>query len=189
MIVVGAAGISGRILAVDAVDSSRLEGYLYGIGRPDWQKKLPFLSANDRSRWITIRSLVEHGTYEIDEIIKEPNWDSIDVVKHDEQGRAAPEPGQGHFYSSKPPLLSTQIAPAGNPFRASADTNAWLVYANGLRNPFRFQVDAGAQTLVIADVGQNVYEELDLILQDVVFAGPRVDITEKVIRALNGPGK
>jgi len=32
-------------------------------------------------------------------------------------------------------------------------------------------------------------EKYDLILQDVVFAGPRVDITEKVIRALNGPGK
>ena len=29
----------------------------------------PFLSANDRSRWMTIRSLVEHGTYEIDEIV------------------------------------------------------------------------------------------------------------------------
>jgi hypothetical protein len=28
-------------------------------------------------------------------------------------------------------------------------------------------------------------EKYDLILQDVVFAGPRVDITEKVIKALN----
>ncbi len=36
-------------------------------------------------------------------------------------------------------------------------------------------------------------EKFDLILQEVVFAGPRIDITEKVIRALNaapapGPG-
>ena len=31
-------------------------------------------------------------------------------------------------------------------------------------------------------------EKYDLILQDVVFAGPRVDITEKVIKALNGTG-
>ncbi|MCA3251180.1 MAG: OmpH family outer membrane protein [Pseudomonadota bacterium] len=30
-------------------------------------------------------------------------------------------------------------------------------------------------------------EKYDLILQEVVFAGPRVDITDKVIRALNGP--
>ena len=31
-------------------------------------------------------------------------------------------------------------------------------------------------------------EKYDLILQDVVFAGPRVDITEKVIKALNANG-
>ncbi|MFY9512388.1 MAG: OmpH family outer membrane protein [Rubrivivax sp.] len=30
-------------------------------------------------------------------------------------------------------------------------------------------------------------EKYDVILQEVVFAGPRVDITEKVIRALNAP--
>ena len=30
-------------------------------------------------------------------------------------------------------------------------------------------------------------EKFDLILQEAVFAGPRVDITDKVIRALNGP--
>jgi outer membrane protein len=30
-------------------------------------------------------------------------------------------------------------------------------------------------------------EKYDLIVQEVIFAGPRVDITDKVIRALNGP--
>ena len=33
--------------------------------------------------------------YAIDEVIQQPNWDTIDMVKHD-----------GHLYSSKPPLLS-----------------------------------------------------------------------------------
>lgn len=56
-----------------------------------------------------------------------------------------------------------QVAPAGNPFAASADSNAKLVYAHGLRNPFRFQLDAAAERLVIADVGQDLYEELDLL--------------------------
>ena len=56
-----------------------------------------------------------------------------------------------------------QIAPDDNPFAASPDSNAKLVYANGLRNPFRFQVDAIGQRLVIADVGQALYEELDLL--------------------------
>jgi outer membrane protein len=32
-------------------------------------------------------------------------------------------------------------------------------------------------------------EKYDVILQEVIFAGPRVDITEKVIKSLNGPGK
>jgi len=31
-------------------------------------------------------------------------------------------------------------------------------------------------------------EKYDVILQEVVFAGPRVDITDKVIKVLNGPG-
>ncbi|MCC6652719.1 MAG: PQQ-dependent sugar dehydrogenase, partial [Candidatus Eisenbacteria bacterium] len=56
-----------------------------------------------------------------------------------------------------------QIAPLDNPFAASPDSNARLVYANGLRNPFRFQVDSIGQRLVIADVGYAVYEELDLL--------------------------
>lgn len=32
-------------------------------------------------------------------------------------------------------------------------------------------------------------EKYDIILQEVVFAGPRVDITDKVIRALAGPAR
>ena len=32
-------------------------------------------------------------------------------------------------------------------------------------------------------------EGYDLILQEVVFAGPRVDITDKVLKSLNGPAK
>jgi hypothetical protein len=65
----------------------------------------PFLSANDRSRWCTIRALVEPELrvegrpYSIDKVIQEPNWDTIDMVKHD-----------GHLYSSKPPLLPTILA-------------------------------------------------------------------------------
>jgi hypothetical protein len=110
LIVVGAAAVVGRILAVDAVDSRRLEGYLYSQGRKDWQRRTPFLSANDRSRWCTIRALVEKRTYAIDEIINERNWDTIDAVKHDGRGNAAPEPHEGRVYSSKPPLLPTLLA-------------------------------------------------------------------------------
>lgn len=59
----------------------------------------PLQSANDRSRWCTVRSLVELGTYQIDQARQVPGWDTIDLVKHEE-----------HFYSTKPPLLATLVA-------------------------------------------------------------------------------
>ncbi|MCA9266718.1 MAG: hypothetical protein KDA60_22825, partial [Planctomycetales bacterium] len=46
------------------------------------EEKTPFLSANDRSRWCTVRSLVEHGTYAIDGITQERGWHTIDKVQH-----------------------------------------------------------------------------------------------------------
>ena len=59
----------------------------------------PLQSANDRSRWCTVWSLVERGTFRIDEIRQQPGWDSIDII-HDD----------GHFYSTKPPLLTVIVA-------------------------------------------------------------------------------
>lgn len=56
-------------------------------------------SANDRSRWCTVWSLAERGTYVIDEIRQVDGWDSIDIVRH-----------EGHFYSTKPPLFPTMVA-------------------------------------------------------------------------------
>jgi len=57
---------------------------------------LPMHSVNDRSRWATIYSLAERGTYNIDET---PWPETIDCVRL-----------HGHFYSSKPPLLETLLA-------------------------------------------------------------------------------
>lgn len=67
----------------------------------------PFFSANDRSRWCTIRSLVDKGTYEIDEVLAAPSdirWDTVDKVKH------LGKDNQFHSYSSKPTLLPTLLA-------------------------------------------------------------------------------
>ncbi len=71
-----------------------------------------FLSANDRSRWCTVASLVERGTYVIDEQIKITDkkmknrrpWATIDKVRH------LGSDGEQHYYSSKPPLLPTLVA-------------------------------------------------------------------------------
>jgi uncharacterized protein (TIGR03437 family) len=50
--------------------------------------------------------------------------------------------------------------PADNPFvnRAGARGEVW---AYGLRNPWRFTFDRATRDLWIADVGQNIYEEVD----------------------------
>ena len=58
----------------------------------------PLNSANDRSRWCTVWSLGEKGTYQIDEARQKPGWNTIDLVKHEE-----------HFYSTKPPLLPWMV--------------------------------------------------------------------------------
>ncbi len=71
-----------------------------------------FLSANDRSRWCTVASLVEHGTYAIDSQIEIVDpirrhihpWQTIDKVRH------LGTDGKQHYYSSKPPLFPTAVA-------------------------------------------------------------------------------
>lgn len=60
----------------------------------------PLLSANDRSRWCMVWSLAERGTFQIDEILNEPGWYTIDHLYYKDQ----------HFYSTKPPLLQTLVA-------------------------------------------------------------------------------
>lgn len=65
----------------------------------------PLQSANDRSRWATVWSLVERNTFQIDEIDAVGRWSTIDKVRY---RTSVSEPW--HFYSSKPPLLSTIVA-------------------------------------------------------------------------------
>jgi len=64
----------------------------------------PFQSANDRSRWCTIRSLVDSNTFVIDRLQRDKHWQTIDKVRH-----LGPD-GKLHYYSSKPPLFPTMVA-------------------------------------------------------------------------------
>lgn len=52
--------------------------------------------------------------------------------------------------------------PADNPFAAHA-SNKKEIYAYGLRNPWRISFDSKTGTLWCADVGQDAYEEIDII--------------------------
>lgn len=54
--------------------------------------------------------------------------------------------------------------PTNNPFYGNTDGFREEIYAYGLRNPWRFSFDPVTGWLWLADVGQNVYEEIDLII-------------------------
>jgi hypothetical protein len=77
---------------------------------PDAFSPTPFQSANDKSRWCTIRALGDHGVYSIEHLIfyddgqRVRDWHTIDLVRH-----RGPD-GREHYYSSKPTLLSTLLA-------------------------------------------------------------------------------
>jgi glucose/arabinose dehydrogenase len=51
--------------------------------------------------------------------------------------------------------------PSGNPFARNPNLNEQLVFAYGLRNPYRFSFDRLSHDLVIGDVGQSAREEVD----------------------------
>jgi len=112
LIVVSAGMMTGRILSVKSTFVVKGRG---GTART---MSTPLLSANDRSRWCTVRALVDHGTYAIDDVLAiekekaekagEPArykaWDTIDKIQH-----KGPD-DNWHYYSSKPPLLPTLVA-------------------------------------------------------------------------------
>lgn len=53
--------------------------------------------------------------------------------------------------------------PDGNPYKGRPSDGAAEVWALGLRNPWRWAFDPEGRRLVIADVGQNRYEEVNVV--------------------------
>jgi hypothetical protein len=108
----------GRILSAELLYEPSIESRRWPDKRPT---PMPTFSSNDRSRWCTVRALVDKGTYVIghrypdkadptktgkkkygdDGIVFDDGWETVDKVM---------KPGTGDFYSSKPPLLSTLLA-------------------------------------------------------------------------------
>lgn len=70
------------------------------------------------------------------------------------------------------------LAAAGNPLLNHVDPRSRLIWAWGLRNPFRFQIDPANGALFIGDVGQSVYEEIDRAAAGGLdFGWPRFEAT------------
>ncbi|MFT5058798.1 MAG: glucose/arabinose dehydrogenase, partial [Planctomycetota bacterium] len=51
--------------------------------------------------------------------------------------------------------------PPTNPFFTSPTAELGLIWATGLRNPWRFSFDSATGDMYIGDVGQNAWEEID----------------------------
>jgi glucose/arabinose dehydrogenase len=51
--------------------------------------------------------------------------------------------------------------PTGNPFYSTASGKNRAIWALGLRNPFKFAVKPGTNTIFINDVGEDTWEEID----------------------------
>jgi hypothetical protein len=113
-----AASTSSDALTAEAVASTAWQRIDPNAPTRLWPRKrplpVPTFGSNDRSRWATIRALVDEGTYAIGHrtydadgkyrdtgIIFEEGWDSLDKVM---------DPQTKVFYSSKPPLFSTLMA-------------------------------------------------------------------------------
>lgn len=103
--------IIAAILAVVA-------GRIFALQPHVENRQSPFLSANDRSRWATIRALGDDGVYSIDHLTSQPRsiWNTIDKVVH----RGGD--GQIHEYSSKPTLFPTMLAYV---YRAIRSVTGW----------------------------------------------------------------
>lgn len=65
----------------------------------------------------------------------------------------------------------------GNPFLGMGGA-ADLVFASGLRNPFRFDFDPQSGRLWVGDVGQNTFEEVDIVAAGDDLGWPRCEARE-----------
>jgi len=122
-------------------------------------KAEPLQSANDRSRWATVWSLVERGTFQIDEVDSYAKWSTIDKVRY-RTNKSEP----WHFYSSKPPLLSVIAAGLYAAERwtlgyglfndTALVTRLLLLILNGL--PFWFLLRSLCRCLILLDASLPV---------------------------------
>ena len=63
-------------------------------------------------------------------------------------------------------------APADNPFNDGAGPNLDAIWVRGLRNPFRFTIDAPTGRMIIGDVGEGTREEVNVGVRGANYGWP-----------------
>jgi hypothetical protein len=135
--------------------------------RPD---PTPMFGSNDKSRFATVKALVENGTYVVGRrdnftaktgyrdtgVIFEPGYGSLDKVM---------DPDTGEFYSSKPPLFPTLVAGEYwvlHKLGLSIDRDRWWVVGIILLtfNALPFAVYLGLLASLIESVGRTDFGKL-----------------------------
>ncbi len=114
LLVVTAGAATARVIGVELVYEPSIAVRPWPAERPE---KMPTFSSNDRSRWATIRALVENGTFVVGTRIKDPTakngyrdegiafqngYASVDYIKEPDDETKT----ETAFFSSKPPLFT-----------------------------------------------------------------------------------
>jgi glucose/arabinose dehydrogenase len=89
----------------------------------------------------------------------DPYSNGQNLTARDETGSTGQHTLLGKILRIAPNPAGGYAIPAGNPFAPPAGE----VWALGLRNPYRFAFDRASGAMVIADVGQEKVEEVDVI--------------------------
>ncbi len=135
LIAVAAAGATGRILSTQrlyepslAVPPGEKPDGRYQVWPDKAPRSMPTFGSNDRSRWDTVRALVDDGTFVIGRrdpsratpenpygdygVAFEDGWTTVDKVLNPQE-KVDPAGGSSlvrEYYSSKPPLLAVLMA-------------------------------------------------------------------------------
>jgi glucose/arabinose dehydrogenase len=81
---------------------------------------------------------------------------------------------------------ATGLGMPDNPFAAfGPGYNVSRVYAYGLRNPFRFTQRPGSGDLYVGDVGENVWEEIDIVRPGANYGWPCFEGRERHTTPMN----
>ena len=77
--------------------------------------------------------------------------------------------------------------PADNPFFATQSGQNRAIWAYGLRNPFTFAVQPGSGRIHINDVGQGIWEEVNLGVPGANYGWPASEGPDNVTAGVTGP--